>query len=376
MKNSFAPTYQKSFKNYWVLWYNISNTYSVVDSVFKNLLDTYFLSENEVAFCNTIREQDETIFCNDLLNTINEYLKNCNTQKTEDSFQLAEVDTSKRLINKQYEIYGKAIAINYDSELVMKVIHPSLAYLETDSNTASKVCFDIYLKDEFLHLFKEDILIIKVHKLDYHLLQGKFIMELLCTLHNKSESDWIGTFHGSTISDGNSCIMFAGLSGKGKSTLTAILAANGLELVADDVSPLLFKDQKIYNNPAAISIKKGAFPVLKSLIKNFEDYKTVMFNKSKGFIKYVPFPKHKKKAYPCKAIILVNFKAEEETALQPINVNEVLEALIPDSWLLHNSKYAEVCLNWLATLQFYQLTYSDNDEAVATVSQLFKTFKN
>ena len=96
-------------------------------------------------------------------------------------------------------------------------------------------------------------------------MQGKFIMQLLCTIHDKEEKDWISTFHGSTITDGNSSILFVGESGKGKSTLCALLTANGFDLLADDVSPLLSHNKCIYHNPSAISIKEGAINVLQQL---------------------------------------------------------------------------------------------------------------
>ena len=44
-------------------------------------------------------------------------------------------------------------------------------------------------------------------------------MELMCSFYNKTEHDWMGVFHASTISKNNHSIMFTGDSGNGKSTL-------------------------------------------------------------------------------------------------------------------------------------------------------------
>ena len=53
-----------------------------------------------------------------------------------------------------------------------------------------------------------------------HEFQGKFSMELMCSFYNKTEHDWMGVFHASTISKNNRSIMFTGDSGNGKSTLS------------------------------------------------------------------------------------------------------------------------------------------------------------
>ena len=96
-------------------------------------------------------------------------------------------------------------------------------------------------------------------------------MELLCLLTHKKEHDWLGTFHASTIANNKEAIMLIGASGRGKSTLSALLMANGFNLIADDFTPVLAKTQTIYNYPSAISIKEGAFKTLESYFQNFNN---------------------------------------------------------------------------------------------------------
>ena len=107
-------------------------------------------------------------------------------------------------------------------------------------------------------------------------------MELICLISNTTEQDWLGTFHASTISNGKEAIMLIGDSGNGKSTLSTLLITNGFHLVADDLTPMLSENQHVYNFPAAVSIKQGAFDVLRPLIKNFDSYPSVILNNSKG----------------------------------------------------------------------------------------------
>ena len=372
MNRDLGATYTKQFGDYWVLWYAKSNSFSVVEPAFKILLDLYLYAVNSVTFKSKIADDNGLNNPDSILETLETYLKDCNQESTSPEKTLAYLDTTKRRILKQYTFQGKIISIYYDSEPVLKTVHPALAHLTSTSTDKVDTTFDIYIHSGQLFLFKDAQLLTSVPKKDYHFIQGKFIMHLLCTIHNKKEEDWIGTFHGSTLTDGHSSILFVGESGKGKSTLCALLAHKGFDLLADDVSPLLSETKSMYYNPLAISIKEGAFKVLEPIVDDFDNLPTVNFNKAKGPIKYLPCRRPKKDHYPCKAIVLVNYKANSETRLEPASIKTVLETLIPDSWLSPNPIHAKQFLDWLETVAFYQLTYSDTDSVTLEISKLFK----
>jgi hypothetical protein len=196
-------------------------------------------------------------------------------------------------------------------------------------------------------------------------------MHLLCFSHNKTEQDWIGTFHVSTITDGHSSLLVIGESGKGKSTLCAVLATSGFSLLADDVSPMLSGTKSIYYNPSAISVKEGAFSLLSPLVDGFKNLPSVQFNKGKGLLKYMACQAPNENFYPCKGIILVNYQPEAETKLEKVSVQTLLETLIPESWLSPNPVHAKEFLDWLSSVNAYELTYSDSNSVSQDISQLF-----
>jgi hypothetical protein len=371
---SLAPTYNKCFGDYWVLWYSQSNRYSIVTEAFKTLLDDYFNTKSRSLFKAIISREASQMDSDSIINSIETYLKDCNqtTSALKDRFE--SIDTSNKHILKYYRFRDITFAIYVDSETVLNLIHPALAHLSTTATDTIDTTFDVYVKDDLLYLFKDEQLLTSVPKKDYHFIQGKFIMHLLCTIHNKQEEDWIGTFHGSTLTDGLNSILFIGESGKGKSTLCALLAHNGFDLLADDVSPMLSGTASIHHNPLALSIKAGAFKVLEPMVDGFGDLPTVTFNKSKGPIKYVSCPPPNKDHYPCKAIVLVNYQDNSDTQLEELSIKTILETLIPDSWLSPNPRDAKQFLDWLETVNLYQLTYSDTDSVTREVSKVFKTF--
>ena len=372
MNTDLTPTYQRLFGDHWVLWYKASNSYSVIDKSFKKVLDFYLKSDTLAVFEHRLLKEDPTSDLKTVVQTLVTYLENCNSFPVAAKNTLEDFDASHRHIEKHYAIKGKIVKVYFDSELVSKTIHPALAYLSLESPAPCDITFDVYIKAKQLYLFKNKKLICCVPQQEYHRLQGKFNMHLLCFLHDKTEMDWIGTFHGSTITDGESSLLIIGASGKGKSTLCAILAAHNFSLVADDLSPMLSGTQSIYYNPSAISIKEGAFSLLSPLVKGFDNLPIVQFNKSKGLIKYMPCTPPLENAYPCKGLILVNYQAKAAIKLETVSIKTLLETLIPDSWLSPNPGHAKEFLDWLSTVKCYQLTYSDSKSVSLELSQLFQ----
>lgn len=340
------------------------------------LLDHYISSRSIKDFNLKLLKIDKTLDVYEISNNLESYLLNCNTKNKLHKKPIFEFNPSKSKIVKQYTTKGKTIQIGYDSDLVKKTIHPALAYLETIEKEKADTTFDIYIDNDYLCLFKDRKLIISVPKRDYHLVQGKFIFHLLNIIHEKKESDWIGTFHGSTISDGKNAILLVGKSGKGKSTLSALLALNDFELLADDVSPILSENCNIYHNPLAISIKKGAFDVLRPIVTNFDTIPSTIFNKSKGPLKYISCANPKKDSYPCKAIVMINYDKDVKLNLEKTSLKTLLETLIPDSWLSPNPIHVKQFLDWLENINLYQLNYGDSKSVIEKVSRLFEEFSN
>ena len=149
------------------------------------------------------------------------------------------------------------------------------------------------------------------------------------------------------------------------------MACHGFYILADDVSPLASDNQKLFYNPSAVSTKSGSFNTLKPYIQNFDGLPTIAFNKSKGALKYIPFPKPKNNHYHCKAIIMVNYSANSKTELKKTDIKKVLEVLISESWLSPDPKHAQQLLDWFRSIDLYQLGYSGTTSVIDTISHLF-----
>lgn len=374
MYTYLAPNLTSWINNVWILWFETSNRYILVDSRNYALLEVFFTSKNEADFLNSLVEQKlfskkESLA---IYNELEALITECNQPVIYDSDLIFKFDSQKQRVSKSYTIYGKTIQINFDSDIVMSLIHPSLAHLESDTKNIPESTFDIYIENDMLCLFLDRKLINSYPKKSYHLLQGKFIMNLLCLLYDNQEQDWLGVFHASTISNGKEAVMCIGKSGSGKSTLAALLMASGYELVSDDVTPIQSENTFVYSYPGAISVKKGAFKSLAPLINNFDKLPSHFINNSKSSVKYVP-PTHidNSKKYACKNVVLINYLKDSKTLLENLELKDALQILITDSWISPDKQHAKIFMEWVSEISFYRLNYSNSDEAIVEFSNLF-----
>jgi hypothetical protein len=385
LKKKLAPYYKHNIDGFTILWFKGSNKYLVLDEKINTVIDTFLKSRNYSDFHNIINTRDtfskdvSRVFFSEietLLRTFNTTENTTLSEKFKNS--ILDFDLDKPYISISYNFNGKIIKICYQSSLELHYIHPQFAYLEIEEPITKPDCiFYIISKNDCLLLFKNHLLLGSFNSADYHLLQGKLAIELVCELTLTNESDWLATFHASTVSNDSEAVMLIGESGKGKSTLSTILMDYGYNLLTDDFTPMLAKSLNIHSYPSAISIKKKAFDLIASLSERIQYYTFQSPNSRKGLLKYVTPINEINKPLPCSTIVLVNYVQDAEASLDALGIDEALNALIPDSWISPLPEHAQAFINWLKTCHFYKLTYSNTNDAISIFESLLKlTGKN
>ncbi|WP_323027629.1 hypothetical protein [Gelidibacter japonicus] len=377
MNKNLSPKHLTQLSDSWVLWFEASNQYLVISNSLKELVDVYLRSENEDDFhsqlrsSSTLSKHDSHTYyteISELLRTVNRSPEN-ELPKTSDLPRLEKTD-----FKATYGFGNMSIAVNYCSLAIQNLIHPQWAHATVLEGEIASIVFDILQKDDHLYLFRNQTYIGHYSVTDYHLLQGQFALQLINSLYNKNESDWIATFHASTVCNDKEAIMIIGDSGNGKSTLAALLMANGLDVLADDFSPLSAKNQEVYRFPSGISVKEGAFSTLKPMFQDFEQFPIYTSTSKNVKIKYIPPMADFGKAashFQCKKIVMVNYDANAKSEMKTIRIEKVLETLIPESWLSPLASNSKLFLDWLKEVSCYELTYSDNGIAVSQFKKLF-----
>ena len=174
-------------------------------------------------------------------------------------------------------------------------------------------------------------------------------------------------------------MIFVGESGAGKSTVAAILMANGFRVLTDDFMPVGMRnmvgdEEKIEKNsehkggntpfiypmPTAISVKKNAIPILAKWYTSMEeeledaaeeeDYETFLpLTVNTGDLSPIP----------AKAIFFIKYDPAVDFRLTRESNLEMMNAFLKHSWIANNAAAAEAFLKWYFSLPLYSLVYSD-----------------
>ena len=376
LKDYLLPKHTQKIGDNFVLWFEKPNSYVIISSIAFQLLNCYFESKNKEAFINLL-QKDFQIPINqakDYFKDFSSFLSDLNAEpKSAETKPSIEAIPNPNISN--YYAFGETcVLINYASETIKNLIHPYLQHtLIEDSNTIDSE-FDIFSAKDHLYFFKNKELLGSYEVSNFHFLQGKVAMELVTSIYNNTESDWMATFHASTINNGNEAIMIIGESGNGKSTLSAILMAHGFDLLADDFTPMLAENQHLYRFPAAISIKKGAFQLIENLFEGFDKTALQTSTSKNTTVKYLPPSKPfltSQKHFACHKLVMVKYDPKVLSELCECSSEKFLETFIPESWISPKPEHSKLFLTWLKDLKVYELNYSNNDFAVSKFKELF-----
>jgi len=372
-----APSLSKQIKEQQLLWFSDSNSYLIVDEQINKLIDLFVSNTKKSDFISAASElinvshsQSELFY-----DEISELLS-INSFDEKKSTESISFDPSLRIYSETYIVNSRVLQVNYSHKSVKEILHPQIAHLVSEkSANNTQIVFDIFYVNNSLYFYKNTVLIDSYEDKNYHVLQGNFCMQLLCVIHDKAEDEWMGTIHASTVTNEKEAILVIGKSGKGKSTFTAHAMTAGMNLVADDFSPILAKNKHVYSYPGAISIKSGAFESLSKIIPGFDTLPLVFKGQEKGTVKFVvPFQKaSSKQSYPCKKMVSICYKPQSKTKLKEVSFSKAMEIFVPDSWISPKKIHAQEFMNWIESLSFYELTYSNTSEALEVFSKLFKS---
>ena len=273
-----------------------------------------------------------------------------------------------------YSFNDIIIKVCFDSEETKALIHPKYNQLVIDHVNIYDVEYQIFNNDNKLVILKNGQIVGAWGNTELHEFQGKFSMELMCSFYNKTEHDWMGVFHASTISKDNRSIMFTGDSGNGKSTLVSVLMVNGFNVIADDFTPILREDFKTYCFPSAISIKEKSFDLIEQLYPELKNSNEYYVNRIKGNVKYIP-PISKETSSNCSVVVWVKYSEKAENSMKKISTQEALKKFLPDAWVSNKEINAKAFLKWINKITFYDLNYSDNDKLISMINSCFIDFK-
>ena len=374
VKNLPFSIAQKISKEDSIVWLKKSNKYLVLNS---NTLALIKKKSNlsSKGFLTLIKESF-LVSATDAIKInkdISELLLEAKELELKQNIKHPEIVKPCQLI-QYYSFNNTIIKVGFDSEETKSLIHQKYRHLATNHVNSYDVEYAIFNSGDTLFIYKNNQIVGSWDSTQLHEFQGKFSMELICSFYNKTEHDWMGVFHASTISKNNRSIMFTGDSGNGKSTLVSLLMANGYNVIADDFSPILRSDFKTYCFPSAISIKEKSFNLIEQLYPDFINYNEYYINELKGNVKYLP-PISKETSANCSSVIWVKYAEGTESSLKKVSIQDALKKILPDAWISNKEVNAKAFLKWIEKTAFYELNYSDNNKLIDIINSYFLDLK-
>lgn len=377
MNAKLAPKLISQINNNYIAWFETSNQYIVISDTLKTLIDCYFSSNNQSDFITQLHSDlNISLELAELYySEITDFLITSNAVPNFIPQQSAIPLIPENGFTSYYVFADTTMSIHFGSQAIKNLIHPQFAHATIEQPSTVSSHFDVYKDGESLYLLKDGAHIGDYALSDFHKLQGQFALELVNLLYGQQEGDWIGTFHASTVCNTQEAIMIIGDSGNGKSTLSAILMANGMDVLADDFTPLSARNQEVYRFPSGISVKEGAFNILKDLFPEFDQLPIHPSPSKPVSLKYIPPVNNFENSIlhlPCNKLVYVKYDVSEASSLKKVDIEHILATLIPESWLSPLAPNAQLFLDWLQDLECFELQYSDNDFAVSQFKSLFK----
>ena len=359
-----------------IVWFKNSNEYLVLENTTADILKRLSkgISVNKIAEALSKKlaiPLDKTIdFILDLEKKF--YAPKSNKKsKIINDYRDIEKPKSYEFI-KYYKVNKVIFKISYLSEKELSYVHPKFAHLVIDDSSNFDYQFDVFIENNYIFLLVDKELVGSWSRNDIHFFQGKFSMQLIQKIHQKEEEEWMGVFHASAVSNEKKSILFLGDSGNGKSTSLALLQANGFSCLADDFVPIDIDKKEVYSFPASISIKKNSLETLLPIYPELETTAEYNFTRLNKVVRYLkPNNTNYYKHLPCNDLVFIKYQKDANLQCEKISKLEAFQQLIPDSWISPKKENAQIFLDWFSALNCYQLTYSNNEEMIKTVSKIF-----
>ncbi len=274
---------------------------------------------------------------------------------------------------KKYRINSVLFYVHFESELDLSFVHPKFAHTVIETSEKPDYTYVVFQKEGHIVLHVNGTQIGSWPLNEIHYFQGKFSMQIVQHIHQKIESEWLGVFHASAVSNGKKSILFLGDSGNGKSTSLALLQAHGFTCLADDFVPVAKDNNKVYSFPSAISIKKNSVPVLSPLYPELNNAAEYHFKRLNKIVRYLP-PNNKNNGLhlSCNDFVFIKYLKNSEIQVEKISNLDAFERVVPDAWLSPLAENAQQFLDWFQTIRCYQITYGNNEKMLDAVSKLFK----
>ncbi len=195
---------------------------------------------------------------------------------------------------------------------------------------------------------------------------------LQATLMALFEPGMVATIlHASSVSLDGRAIVLAGATGSGKSTLTMSLVAAGFGYIADDLTALDDKGERVSTFPVAASIKSGSWPMAGELFPRLLECET--HQAGTRSVRYLDLVHHAAPAdaTPVGAIVFPQYRPDEPQSAERLTPEAALGQLLQTgSEIVGAERSMQPLATLVNTTPAWHLNYSDIRWAEAQIRNM------
>lgn len=272
-----------------------------------------------------------------------------------------------------FRLAGSTFLVRCAREEYERQLRPVLAHLETAAGLHDEVLYVVNDGDDHVIVF--DGLIAGCFPLPEQI-PPALSQTVLRAAYRRV--NYLISVHGAVVHNGSQCVILAGPSGIGKSTLTAALIKDGLGYFTDEVAVLHRETRRVVPVPAGLRIKESAWAVMSQLYHDF-DQSPIYRLADGGRLRYFrpperALPSGYESGLPVCALIFPRYAPEEETVLRSLDRVDALHRLQDAGYEAgHNldGERVQELLDWISGVDCHEMTVSSLDDAVTIIRGVF-----
>jgi hypothetical protein len=184
--------------------------------------------------------------------------------------------------------------------------------------------------------------------------------------HPKTE--FLAYFHAAAVSRGGHSVLLPGVSGTGKSTLTAYLAGQGFAYLGDDLVAMARADWSLRPLPTCLSLKSGSWPILTALYPRLPDLPTLQCQ-GRG-VRYVEPGQAQYAGNAPSVIMFPAYTKRGDTRLNALAPLQTMTRLLETNTDLHRPATEATLMEFLQFAEqtpAYELVYNDLPSSKAVI---------
>ena len=269
-----------------------------------------------------------------------------------------------------YRLAGLSLRVRYREATLHRILQPLLHPLEVAADTAADTVFELSLDAKGAYLLGQDgALLIRSHRRDDVVTHALYHL----STYPCRQAPALAVLHAAAVAVEKGCLLLAAPGGRGKTTLTAALLAQGLDYLGDDLI-VLSRDEppRAWPVPGPLCLKAGSWSVLKAY---YPDLDTLpILQRRDQPVRYLPPPRvTAEQAWPIRGLLFPTYQPARSVQLESLSPSAALQGLMAANSQLRqplNAQEIGVFIGWLNRTPAYRLVYAALADAVAAVRRL------